>query len=364
MHIRDLKLLNFRNYEKLNINFHPSLNIFCGKNGVGKTNLVEAIYVLALTRSFRTSSDKNLILKGKQLSKVEGNIVNRYENNFQLVISSEGKKVKVDGNKITKISDYISKINIILFHPNDLKFVRDTPNIRRKLINIDISQLKLTYLKDLNHYNKLMKQRNAYLKQRKSQNMTFIDILTDKLIEYGQKINKERQNFIDLINQNISQIYENITGTKNLILRYESDFNNKSKEELLDDYKKALDRDIFHGKTRIGIHADDFIFILDEDELKSFGSEGQQKNAIIALKFAELEIFKKLKGYYPILILDDLFSELDQEKIKHILLMLRSEIQTFITTANIENLSSVQLSNHQQISIDENHNLEVINNEQ
>ena len=359
MYIKDLKLVNFRNYETLKMKFHPSLNIYIGNNGVGKTNLVEAIYVLALTRSFRQSNDKHLITKDKQLSKIEGNIINTYENNYQILISGEGKKVKIDQNKVTKISNYISRINIILFHPSDLRIIKDTPNLRRKSLNIDISQLKISYLKNLNHYNKLLKQRNVYLKQKNTKDNVFLNVLTEKLVDYGLEIFEERKQFISMLNQYVPKIYQNIAVKGKLQIHYTSDYLNKSKEQLLAEYNKGLERDLFNGKTKLGIHADDFSFVLDDNDLKNFGSEGQQKNAIISLKFAELEIFKSEKGYYPILILDDIFSELDKEKITHILAMLKPEIQTFITSANMEHLNFEVLKHYQLVKIDESHNLEV-----
>ena len=165
MKIVNLKLINFRNYENLEVNFDPSLNIIYGKNGEGKTNLVEAIYTLALTRSFRNINDYKLIRDTETIAKVEGNISNKMTDNYKVIISKDGKKVKVNNNKIQKISDYISKIPLVLFHPDDLRFIKDTPSIRRKSLNISISEINPEYLRILNYYNKVLKQRNAYLKE-------------------------------------------------------------------------------------------------------------------------------------------------------------------------------------------------------
>jgi len=366
MWIEYLKLLNFRNYESLELNFHPSLNIIYGNNGEGKTNLVESIYVLGLTRSFRLVNDRTLIHQNATVSKIEGNVYNRFETNYKIILSKEGKKVKINNNKVLKLSDYVSKINIILFHPNDLKIIKDTPSIRRKNLNIDISQIHLHYLRDLNSYNKVLKQRNAYLKQlmiNGNKSSSYLDILTHKLIEYGLKIYEERKNFVDLLNCYVSDIYYNIVGKGNLRIEYISDYSNLKEEDLFLLYQKSLKKDLAFGKTNLGIHTDDLMFLLDDFDLKDYGSEGQQKNAIIAMKFAELELFKQQKGYYPILILDDLFSELDQNKIHNILKYIADGVQTFITTTNVNNLVCVDNKDYISFHIENGSIVEVVNHE-
>ncbi len=347
MQIQELKLLNFRNYEKISISFDPHLNIIYGKNGSGKTNLVEAIYVLALTRSFKQINDKTLIRKNTNLTKVEGTLHNQYQNTYKVILTTEGKKVKIDNNKITKISDYISKINIVLFNPNDLKMIKDTPSIRRKYLNIAISQLNILYLKELNTYNKLIKVRNAYLKKmylNGNSLHSYLDVITEKLIDAGLEIYASRKKYIELINQSIGDIYSKIAGLGSLKVKYVSDYDGKTKTELFKFYQKNLNRDLSFGKTNFGVHHDDLVFYLDDLDIKDYGSEGQQKNAIISWKFSEIAIFKLEKNVTPLLILDDLLSELDIEKIRNILTFIDKDIQTFITTTEIEKIDSL-LSN-------------------
>ena len=342
MKLNTLKLINFRNYDNLNIDFNESLNIIYGNNGSGKTNLVEAIYALSLTKSFRTNNDKNLIKKGELSTKIEGIVEKEDENNYQVIISKEGKKVKIDNDLQSHISDYISNINIVLFTSEDLKLIKDTPNTRRKLINVELSQFSNEYLKYLTLYNKILKQRNMYLKTlylNGNASKEYLDIITNQLVDYGMKIYEYRKQFIDDISEYISNIYENITNKSDLKLLYKSDFLNKTKEEILKSYKRSVNSDIRNGQTREGIHHDDFDFTLNDTNLKDFGSEGEQKNAIIALKLAELELFKNKKGIIPILILDDLYSELDKVKINNILNFINEDIQTFITTTEITKLS-------------------------
>ncbi len=356
MKIELLKLLNFRNYKKLEITFHPNLNVIYGKNGSGKTNLVEAIYVLGLTRSFRLSQEKTLIHDGSVSTKIEGLILNKYKTSYTVLLNKEGKKVKINDHKVDKLSDYITKITIILFHPDDLRFIKDTPSTRRKNLNISISEMNLEYLRVLNNYNKLLKQRNAYLKQmliNHHQTSDYLDILTSKLIELGIYIYEKRNEFIEQVNSYLAKFYERITGLEGLKIGYISSYEGKTKEELFSIMKNNLPRDLSFGKTNIGVHMDDLVFLLKDKNLKEYGSEGQQKNAIIAYKFSELEIFRERTGYYPILILDDLFSELDEDKVSNILKMLNSDIQTFITTTNLNVVKSLDCYSYKQIHIED-----------
>jgi len=348
MKIIELNLQNFRNYENLSLNFSNKQNIIIGSNGSGKTNIVEAIYLLAITKSFRGSLDKIMINhKAKEL-KVEGKIKNKIINKYQIQLSETGKIVKIDNNKIAKLSDYISKINVILFTPEDTNIIKDSPRSRRNMINIEISQLENGYLHLLNEYNRILKQRNAFLKLmyvNKLASPDYLWILTEKLIDTGIKICKYRNKFIDDINKYYDKINLDITKKSGLKVSYISTFKNKTKEDLMKKYKMYYDKDIILGKTSIGIHHDDFIFSLNNCNLKDYGSEGEQKNAIICFKLAEVELFIKDKGIYPILILDDLFSELDGKKINNILKKLNKNLQIFITTTDLRNINTQILNN-------------------
>lgn len=345
MRINSLTLLNFRNYEHLHVEFHEKLNLIYGKNGSGKTNLIEAIYVLFLTRSFRLTNEKNLITFSKDFSRVEGNIEKKGTYNYRVYLTKEGKTVKINGEKIKRISDYISNIALVLFHPDDLKFIKDAPSTRRKTLNISISLIDISYLRALNQYQILLKQRNAYLRQMAvdaTQPSEYLLILTTKLIDYGYEIYQKRKNFIESMQKYLPEIYKKITNLDKLQLLYQSPYENNTKESLLELYKKNFIKDLKLGKTNTGIHMDDLSFVLDDKDLKDYGSEGQQKNAIIAYKFSELEIFKEKTGNYPLLILDDLFSELDVEKIEHILTFLKPEVQTFITTTELNTFNFIE----------------------
>ena len=342
MKIQHLKLLNFRNYEKIEINFSPTYNIIYGDNGAGKTNLIESIYVLALTKSFRGSVDKVLIMNNKDVCRVEGTISEKYVNNYKIIIKDGGKKVKINNTKIDKLSDYISKVSVVLFNPNDLRFIKDSPSVRRTAINLEISQINNVYLKNLNNYNKLLKQRNAYLKTMNinaNSSSDYLNILTEKLIDAGEKIYLSRKKYIDLLNDRIGEFYKKICDISDLSLEYLSDYKNFDRNKIISKYKECLNKDIILGKTTIGVHHDDIRFKFLGQNIRDYGSEGQQKNAIIAYKSAELEIYYKIRNDYPILILDDLFSELDKNKINNILNLINDDIQTFITTTEIDKIN-------------------------
>ena len=356
MKIESINLVNFRNYEKLNIEFDNFINIFYGKNGSGKTNLIEAIYLLSLTKSFRISNDKFLIRKGNMKTKVRGNIRKNGDlSEYTVEISNDGKSVEIDNNKVEKISDYVSRINIILFNPVDTRLIDDAPVERRKLLNIEISQLYKEYLIVLANYNKILKQRNFYLRSmyvNGNNDTNYLDILTKKLIEYGCLIAKYRKEFIENINKYITDIYASIFKSGELKIKYVSSYKNKTGAELLKNYQKNYQKEMEIGKTLIGVHHDDITFVIDNNNLKEWGNEEQRNNAIISFKLAEINVIRDLKKYYPILILDDLFSELDKEKITNILKLLNNEVQTFITTTEINKIDKRVIKDAKKFKVD------------
>ena len=279
---------------------------------------------------------------------IEGTIKDKIRHNYKLNLSDNGKIVKIDNNRIAKLSNYISKINVVLFTPDDTNVINDSPTARRNMVNIEISQLENGYLHLLNEYNKVLKQRNAFLKLmyiNKLASPDYLWILTEKLIELGLEISQYRKKFIEDINKYYDKINIEITKKRGLKVSYVSVFKNKTKEELMKKYRNYLDKDIIIGKTNLGIHHDDFVFSLKGHNLKDFGSEGEKKNAIICFKLSLIEIFIKDKGIYPILILDDLFSCLDAKKINNILKKLNKNLQIFITTTDLKNINTKILNN-------------------
>ena len=349
MKIHQLKLLNFRNYDKLDLKFSSNCNIIYGKNGGGKTNLVESIYVLALTKSFRGTVDKILIMNNQDVTRIDGYIEsNDLTTKYRIILKDNGKKVKINETNVDKLSDYISKISVVLFNPDDLRFIKDSPSVRRKSINVDISQLNNSYLKNLSSYNKLLKQRNSYLKTTNinaNASNTYLEVLTNKLIDVGERIYNMRNKFLNMLNDLIGDYYNKICNISDLRLEYVSDYKDFDKDKIQKIYKDNLNKDIILGKTTFGVHHDDIKFLLKNESLKDFGSQGQIKNAMIAYKLALIDLFKNIKKEYPILILDDLFSELDNEKINNILNLISNDIQTFITTTDIDKIDKKVINN-------------------
>lgn len=347
MKILSLKLKNFRNYDNLNLNFSNYKNIIIGDNGLGKTNIVEAIYYLALTKSFRTLKQDVLIKEGEEYAVIEATVLNKIKNRYKLVITSDSKNIKIDNQQVSKISDYVSKINVVLFNREDMKLIKDNPSVHRKLINMDLSGFNNQYLKKLSLYNKILKQRNSYLKIMKTKNMNYNDylsVLTDKLIDVGLEINCFRANYIYEINNYLNNYFNKSVKKGNLYLKYSSMYNDKLKEKLVMEYKKLFNRDLNYGMTHIGIHLDDYIFEIDGRVAKDFLSEGEQKSAVIAFKLSEVKYCINKMGSNPILILDDMFSELDEKKINRIIGSFNKNFQIFVTTTDIKYLNKKLLT--------------------
>lgn len=348
MILKNIELNNFRNYNKLKVSFYKGINIIYGKNAQGKTNLLESIYLLGLTKSHRNFQEQNLIKNGKNFLLIKGKVKeNNISTNLEVYIDNKEKKLKIDGDNVKKVSNYISKMNIIIFYPEDLYLIKGSPQVRRNFLNVELSQLYSNYYIVMNEYNKLLKMRNEYLKKIiKHQNIdyNYLDIITDYLIDKAIIIYKLRYKFINRLNEIVEQIYFNIMKLNNFKIIYKPnidldissiDIKNKLKQI----YKDKLDYDIKINSTSIGPHKDDIEFYLDDINLKLYGSQGQQRIAIVSVKLAEIEIFKKYKDSIPILLLDDIFSELDIEKQNNLLNYINKNIQTIITTTDLNNIS-------------------------
>ena len=341
MILRKINLINFRNIKKLQLSFDKKINILIGDNAQGKTNILESIYFLALTKSYRTN-DFNLINKDESFTKIKAELKdNNVYKNLSVEIKDEIKKVKINNNEVSKISDYITNLNVILVCPEDINILQGTPAERRNFLNIELSQLSKNYIKKYNEFNKILKIRNNYLKMlynSSNPDTRYLDSLTENLIEREIDIYQERNNFIDLINENVSNIYEDILGIKNFHIEYETniDFDNFETEHLKDriskKYKQSLRKEIDNGMTLYGPHRDDLRFMIGEDDIKLYGSQGQQKVAIIALKLSEISIFRNLIKSSPIILLDDVFSELDVKTRNKLIKYIDDDIQVIITT--------------------------------
>jgi DNA replication and repair protein RecF len=361
MIIKNLQLKHFRNYEALDINFNKKINIFVGNNAQGKTNIIESIYTLAITKSHRTHLDANLIQRDCKSSRVKGLIRKHGETDdseLEILFNCKGKKVSINKKPIRKISDYISYFNVIIFHPDDLDILKGSPSERRKFLNIEIGQLDNRYLAVLNNYNTILKNRNEYLKRITidKYDKNYLDIITDQLVNNAIKIYIYRKKFIDDINDAIRNVNEKIKGFEALEVKYDTSIPItdavQMKETLLNKYRSSLQREIIMSQTMIGPHRDDFIFFANEKNIKEFGSQGQQRMSVLCLKLAEIELFKEKKGEYPVLLLDDIFSELDSDKRHNIIKYLNKRMQIMITTTDISDIEKSILKNASIFKVD------------
>lgn len=350
MILKKIELHNFRNYESLMTRFYKGINIIYGDNAQGKTNLLESIYVLGLTKSHRSFIDNNLIKNGCESLMIKGTVSGGlFDKELQITIDNKSKGYKIDDNSIKKVSDYISNMNIIIFYPDDLETLKGSPQLRRKYLNMELSQLYNSYYVVLNDYNKLLKMRNEYLKKMnkgKDVDMNYFDIITSYLIEKAIIIYQMRYKFIEKINETCGQIYKDIMGIDDFHIEYVSNMKIEDmkdpnlKDKLFDLYKKQLSYEQRVCITTIGPHKDDFNFMVGENNLKLYGSQGQQRIAVLTLKLSEIPIFKKYKETTPILLLDDVFSELSDDKKNNLIKYISKDIQTIITTTELNNLDS------------------------
>lgn len=349
MILRKIKLVNFRNYKNFNISFQKNINIIIGDNAQGKTNILESIYTLALTKSYRTTNDSNLIRLNQEKFIIIGETKDeKVFKKLSLELYKGNKVAKINDNTINKISDYIGNLYVILSSPDDLQMIKGSPSERRNFLNIEISQLSSNYIKKYNEFNKILKMRNDYLKLLYTNSLcdyNYLDILTDNLIDREVEIYIERNNFINRINKYITDIYKNITGIKDLKIVYETnvEFNNfefaEIKNVLKEKYRKNQQREIAMGMTLYGPHRDDFTFTIEGNDIKIYGSQGQQKLAFIALKFSEIPIFEEKTGTKPIILLDDIFSELDKTKKNKLIQYIDNDYQVIITSNDTKDIS-------------------------
>lgn len=363
MILNDIKLKNFRNYADLDLSFSKGINILYGKNAQGKTNLLESIYVLSLTKSHRSFIDHHLIKEGQGISKICGNIKkNGLLTTYELLLDRNKKKCFIDKDEIKKLSDYIANLHIIIFYPEDLEIIKGSPQLRRRYINMEISQLEGNYFKALNDYTRLLKMRNEALKQMTSiQDMDhpyFLSI-TEYFLEKASFLYKMRVQFIEKINEYCQTIFFDISSIHNFHIKYESPIivHDITIPNIKEQYKqKLLDmkyREYRSKMTMVGPHKDDISFWIGEINLKNFGSQGQQRIAILSLKLAEIKVFSKYNRDEPILLLDDVFSELDDIKKNNLLSYIDGKIQTIITTTEITHISDSILRQAKLIEIED-----------
>lgn len=354
MRIRSIRLMNFRNYDQLNIELGKDVNVFQGENAQGKTNILESIYYCAFGRSHRTSKLKDLIQWDSKNANIQVYIEkDRLDKTIDINLLSDGRKsISINKVKLTKIGDLLGVLNVVMFSPEDLKIVKESPGLRRRFLDMEISQLDKRYYNSLVAYNKVLAERNALLKSRRI-DRNILEIYDLKLCEEAAYIAKQRVNYVNLLNTYGKSIHQEITTQKEEIRYvYKSSFSldGNLKENLKKELIRKRETDIERGTTSAGIHRDDFTILINNVDAKDFGSQGQQRTAVLTMKFSSLEIIKKIKGEYPILLLDDVLSELDLSRKKFILKSIEN-IQTVITCTGVENIEEYLTGNYRLFNV-------------
>ncbi|MBP1926301.1 DNA replication and repair protein RecF [Sedimentibacter acidaminivorans] len=349
MIVNNLKIKNYRNFKEVDLKLINSLNIFIGDNGQGKTNLLESIYLCSIGRTFRLNSEDELINFNENKCTIELLLdKNKYKINIELFLEKgKRKQVKINKVKLDKTGEMIGVLNNVIFTPDDMKIIKGSPIERRKFINIDISQIKPKYKYLLNKYKKIITQRNNILKNyyTNKENKDIIDIWNNYLIDIGTELIWYRNEYINSLKKYAVDIYSDISGNKEIFdLKYKCNIGNicdMDKESIKNIFhqkiNKNIDNEIQKNTSMYGPHKDDLIISLNNKECKYFGSQGQQRSAILALKLGEIEIIKDEIGEYPILLLDDVLSELDNKR-KGFLINYIKNIQTVITTTDDNDL--------------------------
>ena len=345
MKIKQLKLKNYRNYESLELKLDDLTNIFYGDNAQGKTNILEAIYLCGTTKSHRGTKDKDLIKFGEEESHIEA-IVEKNSVPFKIDIhlkKNSPKGIAINKIPIKKASELFGIINIVFFSPEDLNIIKNGPAERRRFIDLELAQLDKVYLNDLSNYNRIINQRNKLLKDCYNQKelLDTLDIWDIQLVHYGQKIIDRRNKFIIQLNEIIEKVHKQLTGNKESIkIEYEPSIGNLSLEESL---KKNREKDIKFKSTSVGPHRDDICIMVNEIDIRKFGSQGQQRTAALSLKLAEIELVKIITGDTPILLLDDVLSELDKNRQNYLLDSIK-DIQTLITCTGLDDFVNNRFS--------------------
>ena len=343
MYISHIKLQNFRNYKELSLDLNPNINIFYGDNGQGKTNVIEAVFLCGMGKSFRTNKEQELIRLEENFSEVEVEFQKKDREGVIRIVLEKKKAIFLNGVKIKKLSDLLGKINLVIFSPDDLEILKEGPSKRRRFLDMMIGQLRPNYIHCLNLYLKTLEQRNNYLKQirfeSKQENM--LEIWDEKLAEYAEKIVAYRIEFMQKIKEKLNTIHQDITEEKETLeIEYHTDA--KTKEEFFRLLKQNHRLDMLKGYTTKGVHRDDFTIFINGRQVNIYGSQGQNRTVVLSLKLTELKIIEEEIGEEPILLLDDFMSELDEKRRNRLLQVMRNT-QVLITCTDpleLRNVSS------------------------
>ena len=348
MFVKTLTLTNYRNYQKESISLSPSTNILLGNNASGKTNVLEAIYTLAVARSFR-AKDKDIINYGNEYYKIKASVENR-NREFELILigSDAGKKIIKDGAEIKKTSDFIGNLNVVLFSPDDMLLFKNGPQEKRNLIDLSLLQVSKQYIEDYSAFKKQLKLRNDYLKylfpklkEDEELKDEMLDVLTMNFIDCNKKIYEARLKFLESMEKLTTEKYRNLSGDMvDIKFDYQINFDNK-----LSFYKDKYKQDINAGSTQYGCHRDNLRFLKDNKDFENSCSQGEQRMLSLSIKLALAEMLKNMKQDPPVVLLDDVFSELDKNHQNRLLRMLDKSMQIVITTTDVLKIGKLALDN-------------------
>ena len=328
MRVNSLKLKNFRNYGELEVEFDHKRNIIIGENAQGKTNLIEAIYLCAFARSFRTSNSTDLIKIGEESCNVSVEAVSE---------DIDKKMIKKDNKFLSRTAELLNNLVVVVFSPDDLRIIKDSPEKRRNFIDKEISQLRPSYFEALRNYKDVLKQKNSLIKQLKANGSEtkmrdMLEIYDMQLAKYGSEIIKIRREFVEMLSEKASKIQNNISkGRETLEIKY---VESVAAENILDEIINSRERDIYNGHCSIGPHRDDLDFYINGIDAKKFGSQGQQRTVALSLKLAEIQLAEMILGENAVLLLDDVLSELDRERQSYLLNEIE-DVQLFLTSTEV-----------------------------
>ena len=350
MNVENIRLINFRNYNSLNIELNKNMNIFVGKNAQGKTNLLESIYMCATGKSFRTNKDKEIINLNKNEAYIGANIrIGKNQKFIEIKMERDKqKRIRINKIELKNLKELYSGLNVVVFSPDDLRLIKEGPYERRNFLDTSISQIKPVYKYNINRYNKILFQRNNLLKSNKSKSdiINLLEIFDLQLANIGTEIIILRNKFINELSKVANEMHNRLTMGEKLELNYISniDFNDQSKSNIeksfLDRLKTNASKDLMSGNTEFGPHRDDMEIIINNMEARSFASQGQQRTIVLSIKLSEVEIIKSDRGVYPVLLLDDVFSELDEERRTYLTRSFKN-MQTIITSTDIIDLEEL-----------------------
>ena len=360
MYAASLELKDFRNYERLSVTFDPQVNIFCGNNAQGKTNVLEAVFLACTTKSHRGSRDREMIRLGTEeahirLGLVKDSVPHRIDMHLK---KNKPKGIAIDGVPIHKSGELLGFVKVIFFSPEDLSMIKNGPGERRRFLDMELCQLEPFYVTELTNYNRILLQRNNLLRQispgpggGRTADSGLLDTLSvwdEQLLDYGSKIMKARAVFLQQLSPVIEEVHGKLSGgTEQIQVRYEPGC---AEEAFAEKLREARSRDLFLKTTTVGPHRDDILFLVNGLDARRYASQGQQRTAALSLKLSEIEIVKQRTGEKPILLLDDVLSELDRNRQNYLLDSIE-EIQTMITCTGLEEFVGSRLEKNRSFEV-------------